>query len=126
VRNAGLDLIGSARPIAPVGAAASSRLAPVRSLETSAFEGADRGAGQGPWPASTASRGGMLALGQAAGTATAAGAPTVIQGDVMLDGAAVGRWVSRALTRELRRPDAGPTGVDGRRDPVLPGIAVGG
>jgi hypothetical protein len=48
------------------------------------------------------------------------------QGDVFLDGALVGRWMSRHLSREAGRASAGPTGFDQRRNPLLPGATVGG
>ena len=54
----------------------------------------------------------------------AASAPT--QGDVFLDGALVGRWMSKFLTREAGRASAGPTGFDPRRGRLLPGATVGG
>jgi hypothetical protein len=47
-------------------------------------------------------------------------------GDVFLDGALVGRWVSRFLRREVERADAGPTGFDAKRGRLLPGVTVGG
>lgn len=58
-----------------------------------------------------------------AGSSDAAG-PT--QGDVFLDGALVGRWMSRHLSREAGRASAGPTGFDSRRNALLPGATVGG
>ncbi len=48
------------------------------------------------------------------------------EGDVYLDGALVGRWISRFLTQEAGRASAGPTGFDPRRGRVLPGATVGG
>jgi hypothetical protein len=58
------------------------------------------------------------------GGADALGGPS--QGDVFLDGALVGRWMSRHLSREAGRASAGPTGFDQRRNPLLPGATVGG
>ena len=55
--------------------------------------------------------------------ATSAG-PT--EGDVYLDGALVGRWISRFLTQAAGRASAGPTGFDPRRGRLLPGATVGG
>jgi hypothetical protein len=49
-----------------------------------------------------------------------------MQGDVFLDGALVGRWMSRHLSREAGRASAGPTGFDSRRNALLPGATVGG
>ena len=48
-----------------------------------------------------------------------------IQGDVFLDGALVGRWISRFLSKETGRPSSGPTGFDSRRNALLPGVTVG-
>jgi hypothetical protein len=47
-------------------------------------------------------------------------------GDVFLDGAKVGRWMSRFLNREAERASAGPTSFDPRRGRLLPGVTVGG
>lgn len=49
-----------------------------------------------------------------------------IEGDVFLDGALVGRWMSHQLTREIERAPAGRTGFDVRRGRLLPGPTVGG
>ena len=48
-----------------------------------------------------------------------------ISGDVYLDGAAVGRWLSRMMSKEAERASAGPTGYDLRRGRLLPGPGVG-
>ncbi len=56
--------------------------------------------------------------------AAASAGPT--EGDVFLDGALVGRWMSRFLTQEAGRASAGPTGFDARRGRLLPGATVGG
>ena len=48
-----------------------------------------------------------------------------IEGDVYLDGAMVGRWISRFLSREASRSSAGPTGFDKRRNPLMPGASLG-
>jgi hypothetical protein len=62
--------------------------------------------------------------GPSRGSAENAHGPT--QGDVFLDGALVGRWMSRLLSREASRATAGPTGYDLRRNALLPGPTVGG
>ncbi len=48
-----------------------------------------------------------------------------IRGDVFLDGALVGRWMSRLLSREAERASVGPTGFDMRRGRLMPGATVG-
>ncbi len=48
-----------------------------------------------------------------------------ISGDVYLDGVAVGRWMSRMMSKEAERASAGPTGYDLRRGRLLPGPSVG-
>ncbi len=47
-----------------------------------------------------------------------------IIGDVFLDGARMGRWMSDRMTQEAGRPSAGPTGFDSRRSATWPGAAV--
>lgn len=47
------------------------------------------------------------------------------EGDVYLDGALVGRWLSRYLAREAGLPSSGPTGFDPRRTPQRPGATAG-
>jgi len=96
----------SAAPVAPVAAdvpqarvAAPDRSAPGG---VAAPEGAEAAGGQGGGPAGP------------------------MQGDVFLDGALVGRWMSRQLSREAGRASAGPTGFDSRRNALLPGPTVGG
>jgi hypothetical protein len=59
-------------------------------------------------------------------TGGASQAPSAAHGDVFLDGALVGRWMSRMLSREAGRASAGPTGFDPRRNALLPGPTVGG
>ena len=49
-----------------------------------------------------------------------------IQGDVYLDGASIGRWMSRVLSREAERASVGPTGFDTRRGRLMPGATVSG
>lgn len=49
-----------------------------------------------------------------------------IQGDVFLDGALVGRWMSRRMNREAERASVGSTGFDASRGRLLPGPTVGG
>lgn len=51
------------------------------------------------------------------------GASTVsghISGDIMIDGARLGRWIGEILTSVLNRPAAGMTGVDPRAMPTWP------
>ncbi len=48
-----------------------------------------------------------------------------VQGDVFLDGARVGRWMSDRLAREADRPQAGVTGFDPRLGPAWPGSLHG-
>jgi hypothetical protein len=48
-----------------------------------------------------------------------------VQGDVYLDGARVGRWMSDRLAREADRPQAGVTGFDPRLGPAWPGSLHG-
>jgi hypothetical protein len=95
-----------AAPVAPVAAdVLQPRLAaPDRSAPggVAAPEGAEAAGGQGGGPAGP------------------------MQGDVFLDGALVGRWMSRQLSREAGRASAGPTGFDSRRNALLPGPTVGG
>lgn len=47
------------------------------------------------------------------------------QGDVYLDGARVGRWMSNRMAREAERPQAGVTGFDPRLSPAWPGSLHG-
>ena len=49
-----------------------------------------------------------------------------IQGDVYLDGTLLGRWMSRALSREAGRPPTGGAWFDPRRSPLPPGRMIGG
>lgn len=70
---------------------------------------------------------------QGSGSAAAAPASPVAaasssgptQGDVYLDGARVGRWMSDRLAREVNRPQAGVTGFDPRLGPAWPGSLHG-
>ncbi len=48
-----------------------------------------------------------------------------VQGDVYLDGARVGRWMSNRLAREVERPQAGVTGFDPRLGAAWPGSLHG-
>jgi hypothetical protein len=48
-----------------------------------------------------------------------------LQGDVILDGARVGRWMASTLARQAARPPAGPTGPDPRQTPLWSGQAQG-
>ncbi len=54
---------------------------------------------------------------------SASASPT--EGDVFLDGALLGRWMSKHLTQQIGRASAGPTGFDPRRGRLLPGPTVG-
>ena len=51
---------------------------------------------------------------------------TGFEGNILLDGALVGRWISRLLTRDAERASVGRTGFDIRRGRLLPGPTVGG
>ncbi len=51
--------------------------------------------------------------------------PMTLQGDVILDGARVGRWMTSTLARQAARPPAGPTGPDPRQTPLWSGQAQG-
>jgi hypothetical protein len=62
--------------------------------------------------------------GPSRGSAETPQGPT--QGDVFLDGALVGRWMSRLLSKAASRATSGPTGFDARRSALLPGPTVGG
>ena len=57
---------------------------------------------------------------------TPQGGQAQMGGDVFLDGALVGKWMSRFLGREAMRAPAGPTGFDPRRGRLMPGATVGG
>ncbi len=52
-------------------------------------------------------------------------APITMQGDIVLDGARVGRWMASNLARQAARPPAGPTGPDPRQTPLWSGQAQG-
>ena len=47
------------------------------------------------------------------------------QGDVFLDGARIGRWMSDRLARDVDRPQSGVTGFDPRLSPAWPGSLHG-
>jgi hypothetical protein len=52
--------------------------------------------------------------------------PTImLQGDIILDGARLGRWMTSSLARQAARPPAGPTGPDPRQTPLWSGQAQG-
>jgi len=56
--------------------------------------------------------------------AQAVSAPVASQplhGEILLDGVALGRWITRYLERQVSRPPAGVTGVDTRMSPSWPG-----
>ena len=48
-----------------------------------------------------------------------------LSGDIILDGARVGRWITSTLARQAARPPAGPTGPDPRQTPLWSGQAQG-
>lgn len=48
-----------------------------------------------------------------------------LQGDIILDGARVGRWMTSTLARQAARPPSGPTGPDPRQTPLWSGQAQG-
>ncbi len=48
-----------------------------------------------------------------------------LQGDIILDGTRVGRWMTTTLARQAARPPAGPTGPDPRQTPLWSGQAQG-
>ena len=48
-----------------------------------------------------------------------------LQGDIILDGARLGRWMTSSLARQAARPPAGPTGPDPRQTPLWSGQAQG-
>ncbi|HEX3350112.1 MAG TPA: hypothetical protein VHS58_18640 [Acetobacteraceae bacterium] len=54
---------------------------------------------------------------------TGSGGPT--SGDVYLDGARMGRWISDQLARDAARPASGVTGFDPRLGPAWPGTLQG-
>jgi hypothetical protein len=74
-------------------------------------------------PARPASTSAALAPPAAPVAATASSGPA--QGDVYLDGARVGRWMSDRLAREVDRPQTGVTGFDPRLGPAWPGSLHG-
>jgi hypothetical protein len=45
--------------------------------------------------------------------------------ELHLDGAVVGRWITRYLERQITRPQAGATGFDQRMTPSWPGAPIG-
>ena len=48
-----------------------------------------------------------------------------LQGDIILDGVRLGRWMTSNLARQAARPAAGPTGPDPRQTPLWSGQAQG-
>ncbi len=52
------------------------------------------------------------------------GGAVVIRGDVYLDGAKVGRWMSGWMAGQAGRAASGPSGVDLRMTPLQPGFAT--
>jgi hypothetical protein len=48
-----------------------------------------------------------------------------LQGDIILDGARLGRWMTSSLARQAARPPTGPTGPDPRQTPLWSGQAQG-
>jgi hypothetical protein len=69
--------------------------------------------------------GGQAAPAAPAAPAAAAASSGPVQGDVYLDGARVGRWMSDRLARVVDRPQAGVTGFDPRLGPAWPGSLHG-
>ena len=65
------------------------------------------------------------ALTTPAAPVAATSSSTPMQGDVYLDGARVGRWMSDQLAREADGPQAGITGFDPRLGPAWPGSLHG-
>ena len=56
----------------------------------------------------------------------AAAPPTItLQGDIILDGTRLGRWMTSSLARQAARPPSGPTGPDPRQTPLWSGQAQG-
>jgi hypothetical protein len=47
-----------------------------------------------------------------------------MQGDVYLDGARVGRWMSGLMAREAARPPTGGRGFNPRDSPARPGMGL--
>lgn len=54
-----------------------------------------------------------------------ASSPTVMHGDVFLDGVRVGRWLSDKLARAANAPPSGSTAFDPRMGPTWPGTQQG-
>jgi hypothetical protein len=48
-----------------------------------------------------------------------------VYAEIHLDGAALGRWITRHLERQIARPQAGATGFDPRMTPSWPGAPIG-
>ena len=49
----------------------------------------------------------------------------VEQGELILDGTSLGRWIMDRIAREMTRPPAGMTGFDTRMTPLYSGPAIG-
>jgi hypothetical protein len=47
-----------------------------------------------------------------------------VEGDVLLDGAQVGRWISTAMAREAGRPPTAARGFNTRMTPAWPGFPL--
>jgi hypothetical protein len=47
-----------------------------------------------------------------------------IEGDIMLDGVPVGRWIASAMAKEAARPPTAARGFNTRMTPAWPGIPL--
>ena len=64
---------------------------------------------------------------QSAAAAPSAAAPQAVtmQGDIIIDGTRLGRWMTNALARQASRPSSGPVAPDPRQTPLWSGQAQG-
>ncbi len=69
--------------------------------------------------------GGQQALGGAAAPAPAAAQAITMQGDIIIDGMRLGRWLTNAMARQASRPPSGPVAPDPRQTPLWSGQAQG-
>ena len=69
--------------------------------------------------------GGQQALGGAAAPAPAATPAITMQGDIIIDGMRLGRWLTNAMARQASRPPSGPVAPDPRQTPLWSGQAQG-
>jgi hypothetical protein len=49
---------------------------------------------------------------------------TVIQGDLLIDGAQIGRWLGETMAREAARPPAAARRFNSRMMPAWPGMSL--